>query len=308
MQAPPNAIQIELTEGCTLACHFCGINGIREKPFDRFKFMSLETAEKVCRNIKGWNPRIEFAMHGEPTANPEWLEILLLFREFFPHNSMMLTTNGFGLCNEPVISVKAAFADVNIIALDCYEHSRGLWEKIVDANPQGDWYPDDPDANPHRRRDQWDADLVFIRDISKQTKGTHSHLSNHAGAAAPRDFSSAGRCAKPFREMSVRWDGMVAVCCEDWRGEYPIGNLTEHDCETIWQHPRFHAARKKLYRGARDFGPCAGCTSRSTRVGLLPDKKGKETMENLNDRDALAILEAIAEGPLTEPVLRDWEQ
>jgi len=29
-QDPPNSIQIELTEGCNLACSFCGIQAIRD--------------------------------------------------------------------------------------------------------------------------------------------------------------------------------------------------------------------------------------------------------------------------------------
>lgn len=308
MQAPPNALQIELTEGCNLYCHFCGLRGIREKPFEHFKFMTLDVAAQICGAVKGWNPRIEFAMHGEPTANPEWLSILSIFRDHFPHNSMMLTTNGYGLRKEPAVSVKYAFQFVNVIALDCYDHSKGIWEKIVEECPQGVWYPDDLDENPHRRRESWEKDLVFIRDISKATKGTHSHLSNHAGAAAPRELNYRARCAKPFREMSVRWDGMVAICCEDWRGELPIGSLLENDVDVIWQHPRMQAARKKLYHGERDFGPCAGCTSRSTRVGLLPDKKGKETLARANIDDMQSIHEALAEGPLTTPNLREWEK
>ena len=30
MQEPPFCIQFELTEGCNLACSFCGIQGIRD--------------------------------------------------------------------------------------------------------------------------------------------------------------------------------------------------------------------------------------------------------------------------------------
>jgi hypothetical protein len=74
-QDPPFAVQIELVEGCTLSCDFCGVNGIREKP-GNFKFMSDLMVMQVATRLQyamrdhGWNPRIEFAMHGEPSMHP----------------------------------------------------------------------------------------------------------------------------------------------------------------------------------------------------------------------------------------------
>ena len=82
-QDPPNSIQIELAEGCNLACSFCGIQSIRENGADGpdnthgkasapYKYLSIERAKSICARIKeaGWNPRLEFAMHGEPTMHP----------------------------------------------------------------------------------------------------------------------------------------------------------------------------------------------------------------------------------------------
>ena len=76
-QDPPNSIQIELTEGCNLACSFCGIQSIRENEADGpqnihgkasapYRYLTIERARSICDRIKeaGWNPRLEFAMHG----------------------------------------------------------------------------------------------------------------------------------------------------------------------------------------------------------------------------------------------------
>lgn len=309
---PPNAVQIELTEGCNLYCSFCGLQGIRTKEDKCFKFLSIEMAEVIADRLveSGWNSRIEFAMHGEPTMNPEWKEILSLFRTELPDLPMMLTTNGGGfLIGDIVTNLRTALSYMNVVAIDAYEYVN-IATKLREA-AKGRmifWeYPEEPESNPHRRRDRYDHDLVFIKDISVATKGTHSSLTNHCGAAGPL-VETAKRCAKPFRELSIRWDGHIALCCNDWRGAYMVGSIAQSPLEAIWRAPAMLAARRKLYHKLRDFGPCKGCNATSYRVGLLPDKKGKLDLPLPDENDLRVIEEALEQGPYTVPVLRPWEK
>lgn len=326
VQEPPNAVQIELSEGCNLFCSFCGLRGIREKPMTDLKFMEMNLAKHLGKALAtairnhGWNPRVEFAMHGEPTLNPSWLELARQIRGHLPHQPLMLTTNGYGFLHEGgkrvdltrTVELFAAAKKVfNVIAIDDYEYAnlgRELRARLTEAHMLYADYPADRDANPHRRRHpQLDHDIVFIEDISKATEGTHSHLCNHAGSAGPKTTYHK-RCAKPFRELSFRYDGKVAICCNDWRGEYVIGSLFEFaTIEDLWQSDAFVAARKKLYHGQRDFGPCDGCDARSTRVGLLPDKKGLASLPEPDAVDLAVIGAALSAGPLAAPVRRSWE-
>src|SRR5450631_2938097 len=94
-QEAPFAAQIELSEGCQLYCDFCGLQGIRTIKEKNFKFMSASTAESIASQIElaGWNPRIEFAMHGEPTMNPEYILIVNIFRQYLPKHHIMMTSN-----------------------------------------------------------------------------------------------------------------------------------------------------------------------------------------------------------------------
>lgn len=318
-QDPPNAVQVEASEGCTIACRFCGIRGIREKANSLFNFMTMTTAAIVAGKLRaaGWNPRIEFAMHGEPTANPDLLNIVRLFRSELPKAQIMLTTNGMPLVDGrygvsfDVMCDKLFGAGVNIIALDDY---RGMTAAEQARKYNRSWasvgeYPGDPNFNPHQRVSPTTRMISIIYDIEKASEGNHAHLGNHAGAAGPKDFSRMGkRCAKPFRELSIRWDGNVAICCNDWRGEYKVGNVVEEDLEAIWHHPAMYAARRKLYRGERDFGPCHGCNHDSYRVGLLPDRMGKLDPDPADEEDLSLIDLALAGEPYTAPVLRVWER
>lgn len=305
-QEPPFAIQIEPTEGCTLACSFCGLQSIRDNGADAqlemhgngkgpYKFMNPELAHLIARSIKhaGWNPRIEFAMHGEPTVNPQLPLIIEHFRSMLPKVSMMLTTNGSGLLKQDRID--AIFeAGINTIAFDAYEHApwkdraeKALLEYAGDIS----YYPKDKTANPHQR--YHGRRIVVIADISSNDTGTHQLTNQGSNSFPSLDDPLQKRCAKPFRELSIRWDGNVALCCDDWKGEYKIGNVKDMTLEELWNHPRFNAARMALYAGERGrIGVCSGCNVTTYRNGLLPDKMGKDTMPHLRDEHLKLIKQA----------------
>jgi MoaA/NifB/PqqE/SkfB family radical SAM enzyme len=315
-QEPPNAVQIELAEGCNLRCAVCGLNGIRGKDND-YKFMDPIVLESlILQMVKlNWNPRIEFAMHGEPSMHPDFAGMVAIARKAAPQYHIMMTSNGGGFLRKPgpLANVQAAFAaGLNVLAFDDYVGANIVPKirKVISAEALPGIrvyeYPRQSDGNPHQRKPG--QMLTFIEDLINATKGTHSHVNNHAGAGGPPNSDGEGkRCAKPFRELSVRWDGNVAVCCNDWRGIYQCGNVYKDSVATVWNSPAMGAARVKLYHRERDFGPCKGCDAKSHRVGLLPDKFGKVELATPDSSVAKDIAKALSRGPLTVPVKRPWE-
>lgn len=312
LQSPPFCLQVELTEGCNLRCSFCGLNGIRGKE-NNYKFLTVQNAEIMCDRLieANWKPRIEFAMHGEPSVNPNMLEIIHLFRSRLGKAvHLMMTSNGAGFVKDPTGTIDSILQSLNVLALDWYEGVQ-LVPKIIqfyNGSHKVISYPQDQSGNPHKRRKPGEHDLVVVQDISEATKGTHASLNNHAGCGSPKNDDAVGkRCAKPFREISVRWDGNVSVCCNDWRGIYKCGNVFDSGFEAIWNGPEMKAARRKLYHGERNFGPCAGCDALSYRPGLLPDQKGLKTLPQATETDETVITSAVAGQPYTSPIWRPWE-
>ncbi len=326
-QDPPFAVQIELSEGCNLYCDFCGLQGIRTKEEKNFKFMTRNTAKVIAKSIAelGWNPRIEFAMHGEPTMNPDFIKIVRRFRRHLPDQQLMMTSNGGGLLRPPGIiqNLQDLFdAGLNVFAFDAYEYVK-IKDKVDEALEQSyttdhfggalGWdvyrYPDDPKRSPHNRYGSDARIFIRVKDISKADEGTHSSLNNHCGSgSAPLKEPLEARCAKPFRELSFRWDGSVALCCNDWRGVYKCGNILETSLDDIWQSDEFNAARRFLIRGERGaLSPCNVCDAKSYRVGLLPDKKGKVKLRAPDYTDEEIVEEATQGKALTVAVVRPWE-
>lgn len=318
VQEPPYCIQIELTEGCNLRCAFCGLQGIRDEKEKLYKEMTPDTLRNLLTSVvrNGWNPRLEFAMHGEPTMHRDYVGMIRVARESAPRLQIMMTSNGGGILRKPgaLANVTALFeAGLNVLALDDYQGvgvvpkiREAVWERIPGVTYYD--YPDNLAGSPHVRRKRSAKVLTIVRDIVQATKGNHAVLTNHAGSGGPGLAEPlAERCAKPFREIGVRWDGNVAMCCNDWRGQHKCGNVNDTDISDIWQSAAFGAAREMLYAGNRNFGPCAVCDYHSYRNGLLPDKFGKEKMHAPDAQTLADVQAALAGAPYTEPRLRPWE-
>lgn len=135
----------------------------------------------------------------------------------------------------------------------------------------------------------------------------HRALSCRCGAAFQPPISPENmKCSKIFRELFIRWDGNVGLCCEDFRGEYGIMNIHEADClAEVWNHPRLESARKFLYRGNRFFHPCSLCNVKPNRPGLLPDWMGKGEVEEPQKIDKEIV--EYRTTPLSKIVRREYE-
>lgn len=323
MQEAPFSIQVEATEGCNLRCGFCGIRGIREKGQSAdlsgpYKYMTADTVQSLAKQVLnlGWTPRWEFAMHGEPTMSPVLPDLVDIIRSYHPDASIMVTTNGIPMLEGRQrwhgksigrALVRLFRAGVNTIAIDDYAPHRvaptvrdcGLRVPVLE-------YPSNQLANPHVRYKK--QRVVIVEDIAQAVEGTHATLNNHAGSGGPPSDTMIDKvCTLPFRELSIRWDGEFAICCNDWRGQYNIGNVG--DLEDVWHGERMHAARSLLYHeGRADIQPCAGCDYRGTRTGLLPDKKGKQTMPAPTPRDRAIAFVQQEQPTITPVVLQRWER
>lgn len=313
-QEAPFTVQVDLTEGCNIRvprpdgttglCWSCGLNGIRNGPGE-YRFMTVETASALAEQLRAakWNCQLLFAGFGEPSMNPRVFEIIAEFRRQLPRQYMVMLSNGARFVKEGAIEQLFA-AGINTLAIEDY--ANGLGDRIAwPANREVLHYPENKEGNPHQRSRK--QRLVFLTDISTETKGTHSTLNNHAGAGLPPRAVKA-RCAKPFRELSIKYDGAVSLCCSDWRRVTEFGNINRTPVDVIWNEELFAAARRILITGERDkIKVCSGCDHPSYRVGLLPDKFGKVKLPAYTEED-VRLLAQHKPRTVTPIVLRPWEK
>lgn len=314
VQRPPFTVLVEPTEGCNLGCSFCGLRGMREKGTKPWNFMTIETAKRIAEELArvGWNCKIVFAQHGEPTLNKDIFKIVKIFRKNLPKSIFHMYTNGYGFNkaeNRKMYVSEMFRAGIDNIIVDCYSDN-GDWNFVKDVMDSSYWdvifYEKGVPlySTNHKNR------ILILPPLQNDNENKMTRkLANHAGAAAPKDRSfNNKRCTMPFRELAFRYDGNVSLCCDDFRGEYPIANIHDMSIEKLWNHPRFQAARIMLYNYNRNFTPCDGCTNISMRVGFLPDPQGQETLPKVTKDIEKLAKEVHKSGPLSTIVKRKWEK
>jgi len=273
---------------------------------------TLERALRIDMHERKWNPRLELAVHGEPTMHPELVAMVGKLGSLKPRE-LILVTNGTGLCANPNKTIpQLVQAGITSICMDEYDgcdYVAKFKKRYTGPVPVHSFTGDEP--TKFRSGKPKAPYIVIKNDVSHLTTPYDKTNTHCGGGGAPQSTNPAiaKRCAKPFRELTIRWDGNVSLCCNDFRGLYKVANIADHDTlDGVWQHERFDAARRMLYDGDRDFAPCSWCDALSPRVGLLPDKYGKQTMPKPTEHTTAVLAGAVAGPAYTLPVLRGWEQ
>ena len=281
----PWSIQIEFTEGCSRLCNFCGLNGIRDKA-GNFKHMTPELGKILAKQVAEFMPerRVEFAMHGEPTMNPNYLELISTFRKALPTTQLQITTNGVRFLKHDMVEEmnKIFDAGIDFIVLDTYMPEKTILdEKIRWAKKKTgkiefiDFYKTGGDPSPWHNHHRKLTNTVIVmddlgaRDGEVKSRVIYNHAGNNKSKPRMKDPLKK-KCTLPFREISVCWDGTVNLCCQDWKHEFEIDNVKHTHLKDIWTSKRFEAGRAFLANKKRNMKPCNVCDIGSgSRSGLI---------------------------------------
>jgi MoaA/NifB/PqqE/SkfB family radical SAM enzyme len=70
------------------------------------------------------------------------------------------------------------------------------------------------------------------------------------------DVTQEGVCAYPFDVVTVAYDGKIALCCEDFTAELPLGKISD-GLERVAENTTLQKIRGQFYKGQLDV--CQGC-------------------------------------------------
>lgn len=319
IQHPPYIVEIEPTEGCNLGCSFCGIRGMRKKGTTPWNFMTIKQAADIAKKIRdaGWNSFIVFCGHGEPTLNKNLLNIIKIFRHYLPNNVMQLMNNGYGF-RHGIFDIRHFFTELqriefNDVLFDVYSPN-GDWNAVKEIpDITGELKQIGVNGEKYNYRGKELRVALYPMEIDPKLQ-LYRRLDNHLGAAAPYDYSEHAinrRCQKPFRHFFIRHNGEAALCCDDFRGVFKIGNVKDYDnINDLWNNEVYQAARIMLYIGKRELRPCYGCNYSPIRAGLIPDPSGKDKdvmPKELSDEAREILRKAFDEKNAPILIRRKWE-
>lgn len=289
----PWSIQLEMTEGCNRRCWFCGLHSIyREKADMIYKFMTPELAKQIAIDLSNWfqrGKRLEFALQGEPLLNPKAPEIIRNFRDYYNESQLMVTSNMDVLRKGPGFNAEKIWklfkSGLNMLVCDYYGEKTDMsyenfFNEISNASsgvPVFDFYKDKPKV--------WGFEGNNIMKIviidNTDNRDIHRSLNNQAGNTSPEliqintgqkvtGLPKMAMCQQPFRELSIKYDGAVPLCCMDWNREHIIGKFPEESFKDIWESMHMKLVRHLLFNKRRDLlSPCDRCNYHGYKVGLV---------------------------------------
>lgn len=273
-QEYPFTVQFGIVDGCNQSYSFCGMQG-RECEIHYTEYFIYKHLVSMLKSA-GFKGRIRLDLYGEPTLHPHILDIISYIKKELPACHITLFTNGFGVYAGRHTIDDYFRSGVGDIIFDVYTNTVSMYEKSgVNTHPNAVINCVGTPFFVKTKR-------VLINLPIEEQQGIKTRtFVNHCGAGAPALLEPLqARCAHPFRDFTVNSWGEIMLCCNDFRGEYLVGNITEFATfDAAWNSPRLVSARKSLYHKDRSFNPCCKCNSKSHRVGLLPDKMGKEELD-----------------------------
>lgn len=285
----PRYIDIELTNNCNIHCYMCPV-GTKAMKRER-GFMSLETVEKICDEIKrGKIAGVRLIRWGEPTIHPRFLEILKMLKE--TNCYIHFNTNGIFL-NESMMesivdlqidSIKFSFQGVD---RHSYEEMRSGsdWERILENiirlnQIRGEKekpyiqisttiIDEDQKRVEHFKKwaEQWSdycnigkTEMVHLRvedmEISDERKQQFMRLRDRES----QNKCHLGNCPEVYDKLSINWDGQVTACCGDWDNQLLVGDIYKDSLKTIFANERMRRIQKLISENQYDKIPiCRTC-------------------------------------------------
>lgn len=302
----PFCVQIELVQGCNRECYFCGTNGIEKK----LHYMNIDTICHIAELLKRckYKGRILFAGHGEPSLHKQMPLFVGVLHDFIPDAHITMFTNGYGFLKDKDLLKEYFQSGGNAIMFDEYSDNRikGMIFELPNIN---DYKVDMlENGTPLFDRKEKRKRVIISKPIEAEGKAINRKLCNHCGAGMPPlSKPLKKKCSIIFRDFFIRWDGNIAICCNDFRGEYPVTNIMKcNTFEEAYYHQRLESARKRLMQNDRGFHPCNICNVVPLRVGLLPDKAGKMNMPLPTEMDYKVTSERMQ--ALAIKRKRDWDE
>lgn len=235
-------IELETINRCNGECSFCPVN--RKDDRREFKIMDEDLFKNIVNQLRDidYDGRIQIFSNNEPLLDKRIYEFAKYVKEACTNAHLSIFTNGI-LLNEEKFNELIQYCDT--ICIDnYYEGEKKLPEnikKIVEIC----------NANPILKR------KVIIQMINKK-----EIRNNRGGQSKNRHFTYQLKtnCKLPFKQVIVRPDGKLSLCCNDALGLYTLGDLTKQTLLEAWNSKEYKDIRDTLAKkGRKGVSLCKYC-------------------------------------------------
>ena len=236
-----NHIEIETYNRCNGTCSFCPVNHNIDPRIE------TKMTEGLFKKIVGeleeinYDGRFTTFSNNEPLLDDRIIEWNQYARDHLPHSRMHLFTNGTLMT---ITKFKALAEVLDELIIDNYQQELKL---IKPCQEIAAYCKDHPELN---------------KKVTIVLRKPQEILTSRGGTAPNRkeirDFGDE-RCVLPFKQMIIRPDGKVSLCCNDAIGRYTLGDVSKNSLQEVWFGEEFQRVRESLYKGRKYWGTCSRC-------------------------------------------------
>ena len=234
-------IEIETYNRCNGGCSFCPVSVRNESRTE--KKMEWELFEKIINELAeiDYTGKIALFSNNEPLLDDRIIEMHKFARSKLGKARFHLFTNGTLLTKEIYLEL-IKYLDELII--DNYNQSLDL----IKSNKEiAEFCKDKPE---------------YIKKTTIVLRKPNEILTSRGGTAPNRKDKLSladAKCILPYRQMIVRPDGKVSLCCNDPLGKNTLGDLNEESLLQVWYGEKFNEVRKRISQGRTNWPYCVNC-------------------------------------------------
>lgn len=234
-------VEIETVNRCNGGCEFCPVS--KKNDTREYKEMSRELFEHIIDQLSELNYSGKLALfsNNEPFLDEDIIDKHRYAREKLPNARIHLFTNGTLLTVDKFTAI-IKYLDEMII--DNYQQELKL---IKPCQAIAEYCEKNPELK---------------KKVTIVLRKPKEILTNRGGDAPNRkELVSYGeaRCVLPYKQLIIRPDGKVSLCCNDPLGKNTLGDLSKDSIMDVWFNDRFKMVRKCLYEGRKNWKHCEFC-------------------------------------------------
>lgn len=234
-------VEVETVNNCNGNCDFCPVS--KKNDTRTLHYMSEQIFQKIIDELADMNysGRLTLFGNNEPLLDEKIIERHKYAREHVPNAKMHLYTNG------------------TLFTLDKFvELIKYLDELIID-----NYHPDLKLIKPCQEIYDYCKDHPEYKNkVTIVLRNPHEILTSRGGDSPNREnilsFGDAS-CTLPFKQLEIRSEGKVSLCCCDPLGKVTLGDVSKNTLKEIWYGESYQQIRKAIYEGRKKLSHCVNC-------------------------------------------------
>lgn len=236
-----NHVEIETINRCNGSCSFCPVS--KNKDTRIFAEMTDDLFLKIITELKDihYEGKIALFSNNEPLLDKKIVDRHRIAREMLPDARFHLFSNGT-LWNIDIFKEMMKYLD----------------ELIID-----NYHPELKLIKPCREIAEYcEVHTKYKKKVTIVLRDPNEILTTRGGDAPNRNVKithEGTKCPLPFKQIIIRPDGKVSLCCNDPLGRDTMGDVSSESLLEIWRGKEFSKVREALSNGRGNWKHCKYC-------------------------------------------------